>query len=158
MNIALLSSKSTNWCTPQDFFDKLDNEFHFTLDAAATDMTAKCSVYFTPENDGLVNSWDITQGAVYCNPPYGREISKWVEKAYNEAQKGIKIVLLIPARTDTTYFHNFIHGKAEIRFIKGRLKFMDEKGIISNPAPFPSMLVIYNASKNKEGGEKDAPE
>lgn len=152
MNKALLSSKSTDWCTPQDFFDKLDNEFHFTLDAAATDKSAKCSIYFTPNNDGLKNPWDITEGAVFCNPPYGREISKWVEKAYREAQKGVLIVLLIPARTDTTYFHKFIIDKAEIRFIKGRLKFNDENGNIFNPAPFPSMLVIYN-SENRRRGE-----
>lgn len=150
MNRALLSSKSKEWCTPQDFFDKLDNEFHFTLDAAATDKTAKCSIYFTPKNDGLKNPWDLTKGAVFCNPPYGREISKWVEKAYTEALKGIQIVLLIPARTDTTYFHDFINGKAEIRFIKGRLKFLDENGNIFNSAPFPSMVVIYNG-KNKKG-------
>ena len=75
---------------------------------------------------------------VYCNPPYGREISKWIKKAYEENLKGTKIVLLLPARTDTKWFHEYIYNKHEIRFIKGRLKFNDGK----NPAPFPSMLVI----------------
>lgn len=102
MNRVLLSSKNMNWCTPQDFFDEINNEFHFVLDAAASDKSAKCAKYFTPETDGLRQSWDVG-GAVFCNPPYGREIGKWVQKAYEEAQKGIKIVLLIPARTDTKY-------------------------------------------------------
>lgn len=83
-------------------------------------------------------------GAVFCNPPYGREIGKWVQKAYEEAKDGTTVVLLIPARTDTSYFHEFIYGKAEIRFIRGRLRFEDDDGNAADPAPFPSMLVIYN--------------
>lgn len=143
MNKALLSSKNMDWCTPQDFFDALNKEFDFVLDAAATEKTAKCGLYYTPETDGLSQSWD-RGGAVFCNPPYGREIGRWVQKAYEEAQAGTRIVLLIPARTDTSYFHEFIYGKAEIRFIRGRLRFTDEDGNVSNPAPFPSMLAIYN--------------
>lgn len=150
MNRALLSSKDMNWCTPQDFFDTLNQEFHFALDAAATDKTAKCPLYFTPETDGLKSSWDV-HGAVFCNPPYGREIGKWVRKAYEEAQKGTTIVLLIPARTDTSYFHEYIYGKAELRFIRGRLRFTDSDGNPADPAPFPSMLVIYNGDKAKKG-------
>lgn len=88
MNAALLSSKNMNWCTPQDFFDKLDAEFHFVLDAAATEQTAKCAKFFTPETDGLAQSWDCG-GAAFCNPPYGREIAKWVRKAYEESKKSI---------------------------------------------------------------------
>ena len=87
MNSALLSSKKMDWCTPQDFFDKLNAEFGFVLDPAATDKTAKCSLYYTPEMDGLSQSWD-RGGAVFCNPPYGREIGKWVKKAYEEARGG----------------------------------------------------------------------
>ena len=143
MNKVLISSKNMNWCTPQDFFEKLNDEFGFVLDPAATDKTAKCPLYYTPETDGLSQSWD-RGGAVFCNPPYGREIGKWVQKAVEEAQGGYPIVLLIPARTDTTYFHDYIYGKAEIRFIRGRLHFTDEDGNVSDPAPFPSMLVIYN--------------
>lgn len=116
MNKALLSSKNMCWCTPQDFFDKLNEEFSFTLDAAATDKTAKCPLYFTPETDGLKSSWKVAGGGtVFCNPPYGREIGKWVQKAYEEAQAGTPIVLLIPARTDTSYFHDFM---LKIRRIK----------------------------------------
>ena len=87
MNSALLSSKKMDWCTPQDFFDHLNEEFGFVLDAAATDKTAKCPLYYTPETDGLSQSWD-RGGAVFCNPPYGREIGKWVKKAYEEARGG----------------------------------------------------------------------
>lgn len=97
MNKALLSSKNMCWCTPQDFFDKLNEEFNFMLDAAATDKTAKCRLYYTPEMDGLTQSWDCG-GAVFCNPPYGREIGKWVQKAHQEAELVENpIVLLIPA-------------------------------------------------------------
>lgn len=88
-------------------------------------------------------------GAVYCNPPYGKEIGLWVKKAYEEAQKGTTIVMLIPARTDTKYFHEYIYHKAEIRFVKGRLKFTDENGTPKGTAPFPSMVVIYNRKDNQ---------
>ena len=153
MNAALLSSKNMCWCTPQDFFDELNAEFNFVLDSAATDKTAKCDLYYTPETDGLSQSWDCG-GAVFCNPPYGRDIGKWVKKAYEEAQKNNTIVLLIPARTDTAYFHNYIYGKAEIRFVRGRLRFTDESGNTNGPAPFPSMVVIYNG-KAKENKNND---
>lgn len=154
MNAALLSSKNMCWCTPQDFFDKLNEEFAFALDAAATDKTAKCPLYFTPETDGLSQSWDCG-GAVFCNPPYGREIGKWIKKAYEESLRiPYRIVLLIPARTDTSYFHDYIYGKAEIRFIRGRLRFEDEDGNAADPAPFPSMVVVYNGRK-PEGGNHE---
>ena len=142
MNKALISSKDMTWCTPQDFFDKLNDEFHFVLDAAATEKSAKCEKYFTPEDDGLSQSWNVG-GAVFCNPPYGREIGKWVRKAYLESGGGTTVVLLIPVRTDTSYFHKYIYGKAEIRFVRGRLHFTNEDGEEKGRAPFPSMLVIY---------------
>lgn len=143
MNASLLSSKNMCWCTPQKFFDTLDKEFNFVLDAAATPETAKCSSFFTPDDDGLSQSWNVG-GAVFCNPPYGREIGKWVRKAYEESQKcRYPIVMLIPARTDTSYFHEYIYGKAKIRFVRGRLRFTDEEGNTSDPAPFPSMVAVY---------------
>ena len=150
MNKSLLSSKNMCWCTPQDFFDKLNKEFNFVLDAAATEKSAKCSLYYTPETDSLTQSWDCG-GSVFCNPPYGREISKWVEKAYSESLT-VKhpIVLLIAARTDTAYFHDYIYGKAEIRFIRGRLHFTDECGNTAYPAPFPSTVVVYNNLKGTD--------
>ena len=154
MNTALLSSTKMDYCTPQDFFDSLNTEFHFALDAAATKENAKCRMFYTPENDGLKNPWNVGGGAVFCNPPYGREIGKWVRKAYEEAQSGETVVLLIPARTDTAYFHDYIYGKAEIRFIRGRLHFTDETGTAYPPAPFPSMVVVYNGAKSAEGEVK----
>lgn len=129
------SSQSNEWYTPQDFFDSLDREFHFTLDVAATVENTKCSRFFTMSDDGLSQSWD--NEIVWCNPPYGREIKKWVKKA-SEAKGGV-VVMLIPARTDTSYFHDYIYGKAEVRFIRGRLKF----GGSTNSAPFPSMVVVF---------------
>ena len=86
---------------------------------------------------------------MFCNPPYGREIGKWVQKAYEEAMHGTTIVLLIPARTDTSYFHDYIYGKAEIRFIRGRLRFTDEDGVSAGPAPFPSRVAIYNGGQQR---------
>ena len=100
MNLALLSSKKMDYCTPQTFFEKLDAEFHFQLDAAASAENAKCERYYTAETDGLESSWNVG-GAVFCNPPYGRDVGKWVRKAYMESRRGVTSVLLIPARTDT---------------------------------------------------------
>lgn len=147
----LLSSKKMDYCTPKDLFESLDKTFNFALDAAATPQTAKCKRFYTPENSGLTNSWDTSAyggGAVFCNPPYGRGIKKWIQKAHKEAQEHPDqvIVLLIPARTDTSYFHDYIYKQSnvEIRFLRGRLKFEDEKGKPFDAAPFPSMLVIYN--------------
>lgn len=132
----LMSSNSVEWATPAEFFYKLNDEFHFTLDVCATDENHKCKKYFTKKENGLNQDWK--NEIVFCNPPYGREIYKWIEKAYQENKKGTKIVLLLPARTDTKWFHNFIYNQHEIRFIKGRLKFND----CNVPAPFPSMVVI----------------
>lgn len=138
MNDVLFSSKTEEWSTPQDLFDSLNDEFCFNLDPCASPLNAKCSKYYTKTDDGLSKDW---QGAiVFCNPPYGRKISAWVKKCYEESRKeNTKVVLQIPARTDTSYFHDYIYGKAEIRFIRGRLKFGDAK----NGAPFPSMIVVY---------------
>lgn len=148
MNSALLSSKKMDYCTPQDFFDKLNNEFHFTLDAAATEKSAKCNKFYTPQTDGLKMPWSVGGGeSVFCNPPYGRTLGLWVRKAYEEAHAGTTVVLLILARTDTAYFHDYIYGKAEIRFLRGRLHFEDEDGNKLPPAPFPSMVVIYNGDR-----------
>lgn len=149
MNKALLSSGKMDYCTPQSFFDSLNEEFCFTLDAAASEKSAKCKSFYTPEIDGLKSPWNLG-GAVFCNPPYGRKIGKWVRKAYEEAKRGTTVVLLIPARTDTQYFHEYIYGKAEIRFIRGRLRFEDEDGRKYAPAPFPSMVVVYRGKAENE--------
>lgn len=132
------SSKSNEWTTPQHLFDELNQEFNFTLDPCATEENAKCSKYFTIEDDGLSKDW--SNDVVFMNPPYGREIKKWIKKAYEESLNGATVVCLIPARTDTMYWHDFIFDKADdIRFLKGRLKFGNGK----NSAPFPSAIVVY---------------
>lgn len=139
MNTELMfSSKTDLWATPQDFFNKLNNEFWFTLDPCSTEDNHKCDKYYTKEQDGLKQSRD--NEIVYCNPPYGRELKKWVKK-WSEIKKGITVMLL-PARTDTSRFHDYIYNKAEIRFLKWRLKFWWSK----NSAPFPSMVVIFRNS------------
>ena len=132
----LFSSKTDLWETPQDFFEKLDQEFGFELDVCALPENAKCSRYFSPMDDGLEQDWT---GVCWCNPPYGREIEKWVKKAYISAIEGATVVMLLPARTDTRWFHDWIYGKTEIRFIRGRLKF----GGAEHDAPFPSMVVVF---------------
>jgi len=136
----MFSSKTDQWATPQDFFDKLNDEFHFTLDPCADETNHKCEKYFTKEDDGLIQCW--RGETVFCNPPYGREICNWVKRCYMHSVVDCGIaVMLIPARTDTKWFHEYVYNKpnVEIRFIKGRLKFGGSK----NSAPFPSMVVVF---------------
>lgn len=130
------SSKSNEWGTPQWLFESLDREFGFNLDPCSTNENAKCKRHFTLAEDGLSRDW--SGQTVFMNPPYGREIGLWMEKAFVSAQKGATVVCLVPARTDTAWWHNFaIHG--EIRFLKGRLKFGDA----TSSAPFPSAIVVF---------------
>lgn len=143
-NISVMfSSKTNDWSTPQDFFDELNTEFQFTLDPCADKYNHKCEKYYTEEDDGLLQDWGGE--IVFCNPPYGKAIKDWVRKAYIEGCKpNTTVVMLIPARTDTTYFHDYIyHDAKEIRFIRGRLKFGNSK----NAAPFPSMVVVYRGPR-----------
>lgn len=134
-------SQSTEWETPQAFFDELDEEFHFRLDVCATAENAKCKRFFSPEQDGLMQKWD---GVCWMNPPYGTGIRKWVLKAYESTSCTHAVVVgLLPARTDTRWFHEYVYGKAEIRFVKGRLKFGGQK----NSAPFPSMVVVWGSTE-----------
>lgn len=136
------SSKTSEWETPQDFFDLLNSEFHFELDVCAKPENAKCPRYFTPEEDGLKQKWT---GVCWMNPPYGREIGRWVKKAYESAQEGATVVCLLPARTDTSWWHDYCM-KGEIRFIRGRLKF----GGAKHPAPFPSAVVIFRPKREEK--------
>lgn len=132
------SSKTGEWETPQDLFDELEEQFHFTLDVCATHENTKVTdQYFTKLEDGLKQDW----GGNICwmNPPYGRGIDKWIKKAYYASQKpGTAVVCLLPARTDTKWFHRHC-AKGTIWFLEGRLKFGGSK----NSAPFPSMIVIF---------------
>lgn len=133
----MFSSASGEWETPQWLFDLLDDEFDFTLDPCASNVSAKCDEYMTVEEDGLSQEWD---GRVFVNPPYGRAIRDWVKKSYDESQHCEVVVMLIPARTDTLWWHSWIHFQAsELRFISGRLRF----GNATNAAPFPSVVVIF---------------
>jgi len=138
MNNVHFQNKRNDWSTPIKLYNKLDKEFHFTVDVCATAENAKHKHYYTPEMNGLKQDWN---GKVcFCNPPYGREISKWVEKA-SKIYIGT-VVMLLPARTDTKWFHDYIYNQnvnSEIRFLKGRVKFDNCK----NSAPFPSMIVIF---------------
>lgn len=136
----MFSSATDQWSTPQDFFDALNEEFNFTLDPCADEFNHKCDKYYTVEEDGLKQDWGGE--VVFCNPPYGIAIKDWVKKCSDESKNpDTTVVMLIPARPDTRYFHDYIYEKpnVEIRFIKGRLKFGDSK----NAAPFPSMVVVF---------------
>jgi phage N-6-adenine-methyltransferase len=126
--------------TPQAFFDELHSEFGFTLDAAAGPENHKCPDYFTVEDDGLMQPW---RGVVWCNPPYS-EVGLWVQKAYEESKRGVTSVLLLPASTDTAWFHDYAWPHSEIRFVRGRLKFVGQ----DSPAPFGSMVCIFRGKVN----------
>lgn len=139
MNNVLFSSKSDCWETPQYVFDELDSEFQFDLDVCADSSNFKCPLFFDKTLNGLIQDWH--GHTCWCNPPYGRSIGLWVEKAYESwLYGGSTVVMLLPARTDTKWFHRFIYNKAEIRFIEGRLKF----GSSNKDAPFPSMIVVFD--------------
>lgn len=147
------TSDSNEWATPQDFFDRLNEEFSFTVDVAATPENAKCERFYTWHENGLAQSWKGER--VWCNPPYGRDLARWIEKA--ATSNADIVVMLIPARTDTRAWHDHIFGNAEIRFVKGRLKFGGGKQTHrSRPqslsgvkdAPFASAVVIYRFCKN----------
>jgi phage N-6-adenine-methyltransferase len=140
----MFSSKSNEWATPQDFYNKLNAEFGFTLDPCATPTTAKCSSYYTADDDGLSKDW--SGHTVFMNPPYGRKQKDWIEKAFQEGEKtGTTVVALVPARTDTKAWHNYCMKATEIRFIKGRLKF-GQGASKTNSAPFPSAVVVFSGS------------
>jgi len=138
----MFSSKSNEWATPQSFYERLDEVHSFTLDPCSDLQNKKCKKFYTTEDNGLVQSW---QGeVVFMNPPYGRQIKNWIRKAYQEGQKpGTRVVCLLPARTDTKYWHDYCMKAETIHFVKGRLKFGDSK----NAAPFPSAVVVFDGDK-----------
>lgn len=129
------------WETPYYLFKQLDDEFHFNLDPCATDENHKCEKYFTKADDGLSQDWGGFR--VFCNPPYGRKIKDWIRKAYEESFKPETIVvLLVFAKTDTKWFHDYILHRAEVRFIKGRVRYGNSK----TNAPYPSMVVVFRSA------------
>ncbi len=138
---AALSSKTEDWATPLDFFGPLNAEFEFTLDPCCSDWNRKCPQFFTKGDDGLSKPW--APHRVFMNPPYGHAIAAWMAKAREERERGALVVALVPARTDTGWWHEHVVGKAnEIRFVRGRIKFVSIDGG-NNSAPFPSAVVVY---------------
>lgn len=129
------SSETDLWATPQDFFDKYNKQYNFTLDVCANQENAKVPRFFTKEDDGLAQEW---VGVCWMNPPYGRTIGQWMKKAYESSLRGTTVVCLVPSRTDTKWWHDYA-VRGDIEFIKGRLKF----GGHSNAAPFPSAVVVF---------------
>jgi site-specific DNA-methyltransferase (adenine-specific) len=137
INPSLYSSRSEEWPTPPGLFAQLDAEFNFTLDPCATLLNAKCKRFFTKDEDGLVQDWG--HEIVFCNPPYGKHMRDWARKCYEASLTGATVVLLAHSRTDTRWFHEWVYGKAELRFLKGRLKF----GGSDQSAPFPSLVAVF---------------
>ena len=135
----LFSSRSEEWGTPQDLFDYLDGMFHFDLDAAASVGNAKCSKYYSKDDDALLQDW---VGRVWLNPPYGKQIYWWMKKAY-ESVNAECVVVLVHARTDTKWWHDWVMRASEVWFIEGRLKFVRDDGV-ANSATFPSVLVVFD--------------
>ena len=144
---AMFSSKSNEWSTPQKFYDKLNNSFGpFTLDPCSDGQNNKTDNYFTKEQNGLSQDWSGNK--VFMNPPYGREIKDWLKKAYEEGQKpNTTVVCLIPARTDTKYWHNYVMKAQAVYFVKGRLKFGDS----NHSAPFPSAVIVFTSALSPFG-------
>jgi phage N-6-adenine-methyltransferase len=145
INKGLFTSKKPNWKTPKWLFDLLDNQFGFDCDICADDQNALCDNYFTEKNSCLFADWHYTN---FMNPPYGRDIINFVSKAHHQYDMlGNRTIGLLPARTDTKWFHNYIYKQAPIIFIKGRLKF--EGGDKLAPAPFPSMIVGWGFTEKE---------
>jgi len=135
------SSSRQDWATPQSLFAKVDQEFSFTLDAAASDENTKVlDSYFTEKDNAFSKSWG--NNTVWLNPPYGgknKSLQEWVRKAYKESCSGATVVMLIPARTNTNWFHDLALGKGEVRFVRGRPKFGD----VTHGLPQPLCYVIF---------------
>lgn len=149
----MFSSKSVEWATPQTFFNTLDAEFNFTLDPCATHQNAKCDRYFTSGIDGLKQDWGKER--VFCNPPYGRALPHWTRKCFEASKQGALVVALLPASTSTHWFHDWVYRRAELRFVRGGLKFGDA----TRPAPFGSVVAIYQpygkGVRNRQKARRD---
>lgn len=139
----LMSSQTDEWATPQHLFDELNAEFGFTLDVCADHWNHKTPVYFDKETDGLNQTWS---GVCWMNPPYGRTIKQWMAKAYEASLGGATVVCLVPARTDTAWWWDYAM-KGEVRFIRGRVKFVNRNGG-GDSAPFPSAIVVFKPKGN----------
>lgn len=141
-NKSLFSSNKEEYKTPQCLFELLHKEFQFTLDAAASQTNTKCSQFYAREDDALAQDWP---GHVWCNPPYGRNISRWVEKGYMESRKGSTVVMLLPSRTDTLWWHKWVMKAKEIRFLNQRLTFEGT----NNKSPMPCSIIVFTSGNHK---------
>lgn len=142
INDALYSSRTEEWETPPELFARLDRVFDFRLDACASSANRKCPAFFSKADDALSRPWS-SFGRVWLNPPYGRRIGSFMRKAFEESRAGALVVALVPARTDTVWWHDWVSGKADVVFLKGRLKYLDEERREKSAAPFPSALAVY---------------
>lgn len=144
---AMFTSRTEEWETPQELFDKLDGEFGFNMDVCASATNTKCESFFSKEDNALLKRW---KGVCWMNPPYGKKVGRWVKKAYESSLEGATVVCLIPARTDTAWWHDYCM-KGEIRFIRGRIRFSGH----AHNAPFPSAVVIFRGlCRQEEGGNR----
>ena len=134
---SLFSSRRQTWETPQDLLDRLNEEFRFIRDVCATGRNRKCVRYFSPDQNALRRRW---RGVCWMNPPYGRGIGEWVRKAFEESLRGATVVALLPARSDTAWWHDYVMKASEIRLLRGRLRFVGAK----TSAPFPSAVVVFS--------------
>jgi len=139
------SLKSIEWETPPEVFNPINDEFHFTLDVAANSENAKCSKYYTKHDDGMKQNW--TGEICWCNPPFGRDVPKWCEKALHEKTNGATTVLIIPCKTNTNWWHELVIPHAEVRFLRGRVKFLKDKTQYGQALPWPLAFVIYHGKK-----------
>jgi site-specific DNA-methyltransferase (adenine-specific) len=142
LNESLFMSNKDDWETPKDLYAVLNTEFNFSLDPCCSKETAKCSSYYTIEDDGLSKDW---KGTVFMNPPYGRVIMNWIKKAKEESDKGATVVCLVPARTDTKWWHTYCMKSAEIRLLTKRLTFEGA----NNKATFPAAIIVFRQGENK---------
>ena len=143
-DVLLKRGMSDEWEPPPELFAQLNQEFRFDIDAAASDSNHLCSTFYTESRSALHQEWNASAPwpVAFMNPPYS-QVGRFVEQAYNQARRGITVVGLLPVRADTAWFHKFIQGRAEVRFIRGRLKFCEGGVPSTNSAPFPSMVVIW---------------
>ncbi len=137
LTTGLFTSRTEEWETPGYVFSTLNDEFHFQVDVCATIENKKCDKYFDKDIDGLDQEWSPYR--CWMNPPYGKKISQWVKKAYKESQRGALVVCLVPSRTDTRWWHEWVMKASEIRLVAGRINFGNSK----QSAPFPSSIVVY---------------
>jgi site-specific DNA-methyltransferase (adenine-specific) len=137
-------SKTDNWATPQYLYDEYNAKYQLTCDAAASARNTKCPKFFTKKQDGLKQDWGTER--VWCNPPYGRVLGKWMQKADDACRAGATVVMLVPSRTDTKWFHKIAMKRKKV-FLKGRVKFGNGK----SPAPFPSLVVVFTPRARRRG-------